>query len=156
MHSSLKKSLKIFLLQKVKTSQLRSHSFQVIILDRETYSKSQSISQLCESFSYFEALVIGEVGCFSDRNSYQNYKKNSNAIYFKATGISWRILTKSPLLWNINFSNWQEQMTPKLFSKFRSKSRLQKQPVLPNFFCFDFKIFHNYDQNMESFSTKKK
>jgi len=88
MHSSLKKSLKIFLLQKVKTSQLRSHSFQVIILDRETYSKSQSISQLCESFSYFEALVIGEVGCFSDRNSYQNYKKNSNAIYFKATGIS--------------------------------------------------------------------
>ena len=41
-----KKSLKIFLLQKVKTSQLRSKSFQVIILNRETSSKSQSISQL--------------------------------------------------------------------------------------------------------------
>ena len=42
----LEKSLKIFLLQKVKTSQLRSNLFQVIILNQETYSKSQSISQL--------------------------------------------------------------------------------------------------------------
>ena len=82
--------------------------------------------------------------------------KNSTAICFIATGISWRILTKSRLLRNINFSNWQEQMATKLFSKFRSKFRLQKEPVLPNVFCFDFKVFHSCDQNMESFSTKKK